>query len=188
MEPTPETSPRNSAEIKRQRFRANLRWLMQWRGISFSELVRRTGIERHVIARWMKSGAEKPRSEYLTRMASVLGLEDPRLIFEVDLHERQDDLLPQPRTIDRSTNPLIEQVVTEQPQLFASFSEDDWDEIYSLHGTGGPLTAEGVIGSADHINAKRDLRQKFEAVMETDYFPTLQSIIELMYRDTEVPL
>ena len=42
---------------KRDVFRVNLVQLMQRRGISSRELVRRTGIDRHVVALWIRIGS-----------------------------------------------------------------------------------------------------------------------------------
>ncbi len=80
---------------------------------------------------------------------------------------------------------MIEEIRRDRPDLFDAFTADDWDELYSIHGAGGALNREGVLHFAERINAKRDVRRKFEAVLETHHFRTLAAIIEVMYRDTD---
>ena len=173
---------------RRDIFRVNLVQLMQRRGISSRELVRRTGIERHVVARWIRLGAEKPQADHLAQIAHVLDMADPRALFDPDLlHSASNVGVSGHHLFNRQTNPAVEQVAAEQPDLFRPFTNNDWNELFSMHGTGGPLTEEGVVQAAERINAKRALRRKFEALLETEHFDTLAALIDVMYRDCKVP-
>jgi transcriptional regulator with XRE-family HTH domain len=177
-----------SDEERREVFRRNLVELMRRRKISLKELIQRTNISRHVVNRWVRVGAGKPQWDHLTRLAEVLFLSDPRDLLDPNLFTKNAEVIPpKNRSVDRHTNPLVEIVSQSRPDLFRPFTDDDWNEIYSLHGTGGPLTEEGTIQAAEHINAKRALRQKFEALLETEHFAPLSAIIEVMYRDCQIP-
>lgn len=175
-------------EERREVFRRNLLELMRRHKISLKELIQRTNISRHVVNRWVRIGAGKPQWDHLVRLAEVLFLSDPLDLLDPNLFAKNAEVIPpKHRSVDRQTNPFVEIVAQSRPDLFRPFTADDWNEIYSLHGTGGPLTEEGTIQAAEHINAKRALRQKFEALLETEHFVPLAAIIEVMYRDCQVP-
>ena len=50
---------------------------------------------------------------------------------------------------------------------FAGWSEADWDELYSVFGTGGGLTEEGVAKAARQMNRRRATLWRLPVVMET---------------------
>lgn len=59
------------------------------------------------------------------------------------------------REFDRETNPMVAEVVEESPELFRDFTDDDWDQLYSMRGMGGSLTREGVVRAAREIPENR---------------------------------
>lgn len=184
MEPN---SERDDAE-RHEVFRRNLLEMMRRRKTSLKELGQQTKISRHVLNRWVRLGSAKPQWDHLARLAEALTLTDPRDLLDPDLLKKDPGIIPNGHhSVDRKTNPLIEVAAQSRPELFRSFTAEDWNEIYSLHGTGGPLTEEGALRAAEHINAKRALRQKFEALLESEHFSALSAIIEVMYRDCQIP-
>ena len=153
--------------------------------MSPQKLSERTDIPRSVINRWLRQGANRIKADYLTRLAAALNLADPYAMFETCSSSDRDARFL--FHIDLQTNPAIEQVARVHPDVFIKFTPDDWRELYSLHGTGGPLTEEGVLASARRLDAKRELRAKFEAILETEHFDTLSRLIDVLHRDTSVP-
>lgn len=89
---------------------------------------------------------------------------------------------------DGATNPAVEEAMRSSPAVFRGWSQADLDELCSLHGSGGPLTTEGVLVAAEHINRKRAIRNKFEAIMEADeqHFRTLSTVIEAIYKEVTI--
>lgn len=69
------------------------------------------------------------------------------------------------RRLDEQTNPLVDEVAKDQPDLFARWSADDWAQLRSVRGVGGALTREAVVAEAVKINENRDIRQMFEALL-----------------------
>lgn len=183
----PATLADRESAARAEVFRQNLHGMMSRRGITARDLRRRALLATHVCARWLKHGVARPNHEQLISVGRLLGLEDPFRLFDPRLLDDEfcdgDEITP----AQRLANPSIEEVRTESPDLFSRFSKSDWREIYSIRGTGGSLTPEGVARAAEHINAKRELRRKFEALLETEHFSTLVRLIELMYRDASVP-
>lgn len=191
-EPTP--SARSTERAKRS-FQANFRReLARWGG-TIAELADRSGVDLQVLRRWRREGVAQPEHDHIERIARVFGIEDPWSLMEPG----PGDLVAEAigfeltgesagrRRVDRATNAAVEEARHARPELFGSFSRLDWDELYSLHATGGALTLDGVFEAARKINEKRELRRKFEAVLETHHFRTLATIIEVLYRDTDVP-
>jgi hypothetical protein len=86
------------------------------------------------------------------------------------------------RAFDRQTNPQVEEVIAEQPHLFAGWSEADFDELYSRFGTGGALTREGAAASARRMNRTRSVQEKVSLVLETHEAELLEEFVEMLYR------
>ncbi len=86
---------------------------------------------------------------------------DVRSLMVTDLWRRYHRHL-----LDRDTNPLVPAVADEQPDLFARFTDGDWETLYSTRGVGGALTRDGVLAAARRINDNRDLRQRAAELLE----------------------
>jgi transcriptional regulator with XRE-family HTH domain len=177
--------PKLSREERAPVFRRHLAALLDRHELTIAELCASTGIDRKVAQRWVKRGAERVSTENLARLARAFGIDPPTLLFHPNLLDGalQNSVNP----VDRETNPAIAEVVSSKPALFERFTAAEWKELYSLRGTGGSLTPEGVEKAAAKIVLKRKIRRQFEALLETHHFQTLQNLIEVMYRDTEVP-
>lgn len=89
------------------------------------------------------------------------------------------------RAFDRETNPHIAAVHAEFPELFAGFSEADWDELYSCMGMGGGLSPEGVRVQAGRILQKKNLLQKLELILETHLSEVAASLIETLFQQIQ---
>ncbi len=109
----------------------NLLRLMASAKLSLHEVAERTGVDPRTI-RGIANGGHKPRPCTLRRLADGLGVSvdeffvDPaRLLY---------------RRFDRQTNPLVEEVLQDQGELFEGWREADFDELHSRVGAGGALT------------------------------------------------
>lgn len=69
------------------------------------------------------------------------------------------------RRLDERTNPLVDVVAEERPELFAHWTAAEWAQLRSLRGVGGALTHDGVVAEAEKINENRDARRMFEALL-----------------------
>jgi transcriptional regulator with XRE-family HTH domain len=152
-------------------FQANLQRLMAAADLSMHDLARRSGIDERTI-RGLLAG-NKPHSRTLHRLAK--GLEVSADEFFVD----STQLLY--RCFDRATNPLVEEVLREQSELFKNWREADFDELHSRFGSGGPLTRDGVLESVRRMNRKREAIEKLNVLFETGAGELLGGIIDLFY-------
>jgi transcriptional regulator with XRE-family HTH domain len=155
----------------------NLRRLMTRCGISLERLSQTSGVDRRTIVAALR-GKKRPHSHTLYRLAQ--GLDVPADEFF------QDPSLLLHRAFDRQTNPLVEEAVAERPELFANWSEADFDDLYSRFGTGGALTREGALVAAERINRVRAVQEKVALVLETHEAELLEQFVELLYRRVAV--
>lgn len=174
-------------EARSEAFRKNFLKELRRTGLTLKELSEKSGVSMQTLRYWKRVGIRFGRNVNLDAVAQVLGIEDPACLFEESPPDPGSQRVRTPpddvREIDRRTNPHIEEVSRDQPQLFQDFDDDDWRELYSLHGTGGPLTVEGVFRHAELINRKRDLRAKFDLLLESDHLDALGHLIDVLYRD-----
>ena len=155
----------------------NLRRLMARQGISLDQLAAASEVDRRTIAGVLR-GTQRPHSRTLHRLADALLVPADEFF--------QDPSLLTHRTFDRQTNPLVDEVISEQPELFAGWSEADFDDLYSHFGTGGALTRQGAKIAAERMNRARAVQEKVALVLETHEAELLEQFVELLYRRVAV--
>jgi transcriptional regulator with XRE-family HTH domain len=152
---------------------ANLRRLMARDGVSFDDLVRRSGVDARTVS-GLLNGRQQPQSRTLHRLAAALGVPADEFF--------QDTARLAHRLFDRQTNPLVDEVIAERPELFHDWSEADFDDLYSRFGTGGALTRQGAAIAAEQINRTREIQTKVAVLLETHEGELLAEFVELLYR------
>ena len=152
---------------------ANLRRLMARFGLTLEQVVEQTGLDERTI-KGILARTNKPHARTLHRLAAGLQVASDELF--------QDPSLLAHRLFDRSTNPLVEEVVASQPGLFAGWSERDFDELYSRFGVGGSLTAEGTIEAVNAMNQNREIHRQVALLLESGEAEFLAIIVRLLYQ------
>ena len=151
---------------------ANLRRLMARAGMTLAELVRQSGLD-HRTLKGILSGRHRPQPRTLHRLAAT---------FNVPVEELfQDAALLRHRLFDRRTNPVVEEVISDNPWLFHGWTQDEFYELYSRFGTGGALTEQGTVKTAQAMNKRRKLLQKVTLLLETNESELLETMIEALY-------
>jgi transcriptional regulator with XRE-family HTH domain len=151
----------------------NLRRLMARQGVSLDALAAESGVDRRTIA-GVLCGKKRPHSRTLHRLAEALGAPADEFF--------QDPSLLAYRAFNRQTNPLVDEVIAERSELFAGWSEADFDELYSRFGTGGALTRSGAVAAAERMNRVRAVQEKVAIVLETHEAELLEQFVEMLYR------
>jgi transcriptional regulator with XRE-family HTH domain len=150
----------------------NLRRLTAAAGLSIHQVARKTGLDRRTV-RSISSGDVRPHAQTLHRLADGLGVSVDELFLD------PTQLLY--RHFDRRTNPLVGEVLQDHPELFAGWSEADFDELHSRVGIGGPLTREGTLVAARAMNRKRQLHEKLDLLLESSQAELIGGIVDLLY-------
>ncbi len=155
----------------------NLRRLMANQGLTIEEVARKSGTDRRTI-RGILNGRKKPHPRTLHRLAESLGIAGDEFFLD------PTQLLY--RHFDRHTNPVVQEVLDDTPDLFAGWTEADFEELHSRFGVGGCLTAEGVIATARDMNVNRDLHEKLAVILETSHAKLIRGILDVVYRQVVV--
>ncbi len=147
-------------------------------GMTLQQLVEATGLNERTV-KAVLYGKNKPHARTLHRLAAGLGVSADELF--------QNPSLLTHRLFDRRTNPIVQEVVSSQPELFAGWGEPDFDELYSRFGTGGALTAAGATQVVLAMNQKREVHQKVALLLETGEADLLTGLVNLLYQKIIVP-
>jgi transcriptional regulator with XRE-family HTH domain len=155
----------------------NVRRLMARDGLTFDDVVAASGLDERTL-RAIVRGKSTPHARTLHKLASGFAV-------PVDELFRPPGQFG-PRQFDRATNTLVQAVITAHTETFASWSEAEFDELYSRFGTGGQLTETGVLAAARAMNAKRDLWRRINIILESSEAEFLAEFVEVLYRRTTV--
>jgi len=152
--------------------RDNLLRLMAAHGWSLSGVAARTGLHVRTV-RGILNGAKKPHARTLHRLAEGLGV-------------NIDELFVDPaqlvyRRFDRCGNPLVAEAIEDHRELFHGWTEADFDELHSRVGSGGALTAEGVLAAAESMNRKRILHAKLDLLLESSHAEVAAGILNVLH-------
>ena len=155
-------------------------------GWNYDELARRAGVSRTTLYHLERGRTRQPRYATLNRIAAALELSveslcDPTAIQGSSLRNSAETHSEHSRLFDRATNKAVSDVRRDSPELFSDWSAEEWDELYSTFGTGGALSAEGVVGAARQMNQKRDVLRQLQVVLETHLADVASHLIETLY-------
>lgn len=155
------------------------------------ELAAKSGVSRTTLYQMERGAIPTPRAATLHRLASTLDIPvawlDPEQPLEpasvvTEIVHSSDGA----RAFDRQTNPFVDMVAQQSPELFAGFTAEDWDELYSTFGVGGALTEEGVFQTASHIAKKRETLRRVSILLETHLAEPTTALVESLFRLIEV--
>lgn len=152
---------------------ANLHRMMARHGLTITQVSEATGVNHRTVKGILTGQIGKPHARTLNRLAAGLGA-------SVDEFYQSPGLLA--RRFDRDSNPVVDQVVADDPELFAHWSAADFDDLYSRFGAGGALTVEGARQAAASINRRRAVLDQAALVLETEQGELLESMVQLLYQ------
>lgn len=169
--------------------------LVEERGWNQEDFARIAGLNRQTVRQIIapSNGARRLRNATISACAKALGLTVSEL-----------RTLPLERLLPRMNNPsvllddsslqrLFEQAT--QPELLAwlernraraqQLTPEDMDELLSLQGTGGPLTAFGVEHFVELLERKGRLIDRVHAIAGTEYLDFLEQVVELLFEKVQ---
>jgi transcriptional regulator with XRE-family HTH domain len=170
---------------------ANVRAACAEKGWNLGQLARQARVSRTTLYLLERGKIGKPHVTTLSRLAAALEVPPERLMRSAMPHPRAasigsaigdcPDEAASRTAFDRSTNPLVAEVHAESPGLFAGWSAAEWDELYSTFGTGGALTRQGVVETAEHISRKRETVRQLQVLLETHLGAAVARMVESLY-------
>ncbi len=151
---------------------SNLRRLIAGRGLTIEEVAERTGVDRRTIM-GMADGTKRPQAGTINRLANGLGVSSDEFFLEPNqLAYRQ---------FDCHTNPIVEEAMESRAELFAGWTEAEFDELHSRFGAGGALTLEGTLAVVRAMNDGRQVHEKLATLLESSQADLIRGIVELLY-------
>lgn len=159
--------------------RQNLLRLMATAGLSIHAVAEKTGLDERTI-RKLLTGDGHPHAQTLHRLAEGIGASVDELFVD------PAQLLY--RRFDRTTNPMVEEIVQDHGELFTDWTESDFDELHSRFGHGGALTRAGAVEAVEHMNRKRALHRKLALLLESTHAELVGRILDAMHDEIAVRL
>ena len=170
---------------------AKIARLVEERGWSQEDFVRRSGLHRHTVRAIVHGQVKRRlRKETISRCARSLGLSLHELrsrSLDSLLTGTQDKQAASFRTwlYDQATQPELLAWIERNPDRAGRLSRDEVDELLSLQGTGGPLTSIGVEHFVEILERKRALLERIHAIAGTEYLDLLEQLVALLYEKVQ---
>jgi transcriptional regulator with XRE-family HTH domain len=169
---------------------AKIARLVEERGWNQEDFVRNTGLNRQTIRQILKENdGRRLRNGTVSRCAKALGLSVSELrnvplerllsrVSGVALMDCDDAVR---RLYAQATQPELQAWLERNPDRARKLSREAIDELLSLQGTGGPLTAIGVQHFVDLIDRKQKLIEKIHTIAGTEYLDLLEQVVDLVF-------
>jgi transcriptional regulator with XRE-family HTH domain len=170
---------------------AKIARLVEERGWSQEEFVRRSGLHRHTVRAIVHGQVKrKLRKETISRCARSLGLSlhdlrsrslDSLLAGSEDKRAGSDNTW----LYDQATQPELLAWIERNADRAGRLTRDEVDELLSLQGTGGPLTRIGVEHFVEILERRRVLMERIHAIAGTEYLALLEQFVALVYEKVQ---
>lgn len=167
--------------------------LVQERGWNQEDFARNAGLNRQTVREILQpSGDRRLRNATISACARALGLSVCDLytlpLEQLLLRARSRDELgaeESRRLYERATQPELVAWIERNPGRAGQLSAAEIDELLSLQGTGGHLTAFGVERYVEYLERRRRLQQQIDVVAGTEYLDVLEKVVALMYEKVQ---
>jgi transcriptional regulator with XRE-family HTH domain len=166
---------------------AKIARLVRERGWNQEEFARMADLNRLTVRSIFQGGPRRLHNATVGACARALGLSvnDLRVLPLEQLLTRMN-APPGPveslRVLhERASQPELIAWIERNPERAARLRPDEVDELLSLQGTGGPLTAFGVAHWVDMIERKRRLLEQVAVVAGTEYIELLEQFVAVLY-------
>ncbi len=163
--------------------------LVEERGWNQEEFARRANLNRLTVRHILQGGSRRLHNATILACARALGLtvsdlrQIPlaRLLPRMHLDRPADPSETWRHLYDQATQPVLLAWLEQHPDQARQFSPVELDELFSLQGTGGPLTSEGLTHFIDRIQRKRQVKEQIDAIAGTEYLPLVEQLVGLIY-------
>ncbi len=166
---------------------AKIARLVEERGWNQEEFARNADLNRLTIRSIFQGGDRKLHNATVSACARALGLTVndlrnlplERLLPRMHLPVTPGESLR--RLYEQAAQPELVAWIERNPERAAKLTPEEIDELLSLQGTGGPLTAFGVAHWVGLIERKRRLLEQAAVIAGTEYIDLLEQFLNLLY-------
>ena len=166
--------------------------LVEERGWNQEEFARFANLNRLTIRNIFLSGRRRLHNATVSACARALGLSVAELrTWPLDRLTARMSVkqmpMPDPRQrlFEQATQPELMAWMERNPERARQLTQEEMDELLSLQGTGGPMTAFGVAHFVELIERKRRLMEQAAAVAGTEYIDLLEQFVQLLYEKVQ---
>ena len=168
---------------------AKIARLVEERGWNLDEFARNAKLHRLTVRNLFLGAERRLHNATVGACARALGVTVTELRnwplerLLPKMHRVEGNHVPPPAAdvLAQVSQPELLGWMERNPERAAQLTPEEREELLSLQGVGGPLTAFGVAHFVDLIERKRRLKQKVAAVAGTEYLDLLEQMVELMY-------
>jgi transcriptional regulator with XRE-family HTH domain len=162
--------------------------LVEERGWNQEEFARFANLNRLTIRNIFQGGQRRLHNATVSACARALGLSVAelrtqsleRLAARMNAKPKAG-FDPRQRLFEQATQPELLAWLERNPDRAAQLTTGEMDELLSLQGTDGPMTAFGVAHFVELIERKRRLMEQAAAVAGTEYIDMLEQFVQLLY-------
>jgi transcriptional regulator with XRE-family HTH domain len=168
---------------------AKIARLVEERSWNQEDFARSAGLNRQTVRQiLLENGERRLRNATIGACARALGLSVNDLRSQ-PLERLLPRMNPPPpseavnknRLYEQATQPELQAWLDRNPERAKQLTDLEIDELLSLQGTGGPLTAIGVERFVDLIERKRKLLYQLHAIAGTEYLDVLEKLMGLIF-------
>lgn len=171
---------------------AKIARLVEERGWNQEDFARIASMNRHTARTILQSQGRKLRNATVQSCARALGLtvsELRTLPLERLLPRMRGQSAPEGNDrfqalLDQVTQPELAAWLKRNEDRARRLTPIEADELINMQGPSGPLVAMGVERVIEHLERKRELLHKVQAVAGTEYLSLLEQIVTLLYDKT----
>jgi hypothetical protein len=166
---------------------AKIARLVEERGWNQEEFARHADLNRLTIRSIVQGGERKLHNATVSACARALGLSvsDLRTLPLERLLPRMHAPVAQQVSLrqlyEKASQPELLAWMERNPDRTARLTPQEMDELLSLQGTGGPLTALGVAHWVELLERKRRLLEQTAVIAGTEYIDLLEQLVGLLY-------
>jgi hypothetical protein len=167
---------------------AKIARLVQECGWNQEEFARIADLNRLTVRSIFQGGERRLHNATVSACARALGLSVNDLrILPLDrlLPRVQNRPAPTQANLrnlyEQATQPELLAWIERNPERAAQLRPEEVDELLSVQGTGGPLTALGVAHFVELIERKRRLLEQVAVIAGTEYIDMLEQFVGLLY-------
>jgi transcriptional regulator with XRE-family HTH domain len=168
---------------------AKIARLVEERGWNQEKFAREAKVNRLTVRHILQEGKRRLHNATVAACAAALGFTVSELRdtpLEVLLHRLRNPRFEnneeaRRRLYEQATQPELLAWIERNPDRAGQLTPADLDELLSLQGTGGPMTAFGVEHFVELIERKRVLKEQVDAIAGTEYLELLEKMVGLMY-------
>jgi len=183
----------HNSDRKRRAGAKNTR-LVEERGWNQEDFARISNLNRQTIRQiLLPDGPRKLRNATVSSCARALGLTVSelrhlpleRLLPRMHVRHAEEGDATLKRLYEQATQPELLAWLERNTERARQLCPEEIDELLSLQGTGGPLTAVGVEHYVKLIERKRRLLQQIQVIANTEYIDLLEQLVGLLYEKVQ---